>query len=72
MEKLNESQIRAAIKLVDAIFSFEGYSPSESIIATDRAVLAGIGSYAESAQELIAHVKRYKTTRGFVYSKTII
>jgi imidazoleglycerol phosphate synthase glutamine amidotransferase subunit HisH len=68
---MTKSNIENAIKHVDAIFALEGFTPSESIRATDRAVLAGVGSYAESAQELIEHVKRHKTVDGFVYSKTI-
>jgi|GEM_PF-6037576 hypothetical protein len=69
--KPTKKEISDAIKLVDAIFALEGFSPSESILATDRAVLAGVGSYAESAQELIAYARRHKTTKGFIYSKTI-
>jgi hypothetical protein len=59
--------IQRAITQVDAIFRLEGFEPSDSILETDRVVLAGLGTYAESAQLLIEYVKLHKTADGFIY-----
>ena len=46
------AQLEASIVQIDAIFALEGFQPDESIRETHAAVLAGMGSYAESAFEL--------------------
>lgn len=71
MTAADKEKILKNIKQIDAIFAFEGFTPSQSVIDTDRAVLAGVGSYAESTRELIDYVKKHKSVEGFIYSKTI-
>ena len=70
MNATDTSRLKNIIKQVDAIFAFEGFQPIGSILDTDRAVLAGVGTYAESTKELVEYVKTLKTAKGFVYSKT--
>ena len=71
MNSINKTKIQNAIKQVDAIFAFEGFEPSRNILEIDKSVLAGVGSYAESADELIEYVKKNKSVDGFIYSKTV-
>ena len=70
MNTTDASRLKNIIKQVDAIFALEGFQPTSSILDTDRAVLAGVGTYAESTKELVDYVKKHKTAEGFVYSKT--
>lgn len=66
---MNTAELQANIKSRDAIFRLEGFEPTGSILLTDKAVLAGKGTYSEASSELIAYAKAHKTTDGFVYSK---
>ncbi len=55
----------------DTIFAFEDFEKTCSMAETDRAVLAGFGTYEESLAELLDYLAQHKTPIGFVYSKTI-
>ena len=70
MTYVDRDKILTTIKHVDAIFALEGFEPTVTKRKTDKAVLAGIGTYSEAAQELIQYVKKNKTVDGFVYSKS--
>lgn len=59
------------IRRVNGIFALEGIEPGAATLAADRAVLAGVGTYRESVQELLAYVKEHQTLDGFVYSKAV-
>ena len=54
MNPQDQDNLKAHIKQVDAIFAIEGSEPSESMKETDRAVLAGETTYAESIEALKA------------------
>jgi hypothetical protein len=70
-KRMNIAELQANIKCRDAIFRLEGFEPTGFILLTDKAVLLGVGTYAESTQELVAYIKQHKTAEGFVYSKTV-
>ena len=59
------------IKQTDAIFALSGFEKTDSVRATDAAVLAGAGTYEEARAELLAYVREHKTSEGFVYSKAV-
>lgn len=43
----DRAKLASIIKRVDAIFAFTGFEPSPSIKATDKAALAGVGTWRE-------------------------
>ena len=59
------------IKQTDAIFALSGFEKTDSVRATDAAVLAGVGTYQEAGAELLAYVREHKTSEGFIYSKAM-
>jgi hypothetical protein len=71
MTVIDREKILNTIKQVDAIFALEGFEPTDMKRNTDKAVLAGVGTYSESVAELVEYVKQNKTVDGFKYSKAI-
>lgn len=69
MTHTEQVRMQNTIQGVDAIFALEGFAPTVSSTAMDRAVLAGVGSYEDAIQELRQYVQKNKSAQGFIYSK---
>jgi hypothetical protein len=53
----------------DAIFSLEGFDPTEQSRAIETAVLAGRVTLAQVAVEMRDYAMQHKTTDGFIQSR---
>lgn len=65
IEKMQE-----AIRQTDAIFALEGFKPTDEIRAINAAVLAGRVTRGQVAEEMRDYAMQYKTTDGFIASRT--
>lgn len=53
----------------DAIHRLEGFEPTELVKALDQAVLDGLATNAQIAEELQAYITAHRTTDGFLESR---
>jgi hypothetical protein len=63
-------RIKDAIKQTDAIFALEGFEPTEQTRAIDASVLAGRVTRSQVITEMVEYAKQYKTTDGFIESRS--
>ncbi|MFT0533171.1 hypothetical protein ACMHYJ_10160 [Castellaniella hirudinis] len=70
LSSAKQKRLKAGFKQVDAIFSLEGFEPSNGNRAIDAAILAGRITEAQVVEEMIVYIKEHKTIRGFYESRT--
>lgn len=69
MDNIETTKYREAIRQSDAIFSFEGFSPTPDRLAIDDAILAGRVSSSQALVEMRQYLVEHKSFNGFVATR---
>jgi flagellar motor switch protein FliG len=70
MSPIEKEALLKAIGQTDAIFALEGFEPTEQRKLINEAVLAGRVSHSQAIEEMLDFIKKHKTVRGFVESRS--
>lgn len=69
LQGAERARVLDAIAQSDAIHRLEGFEPTELRQELDQAVLDGLATNAQIAEELQAYITAHRTTDGFLESR---